>query len=195
MTGLGLIESPVRVDMTLSPNWRERQEPPLAPSGETYSIVDVGAWPSTLNRQRSSRWNGLEFLAHSGGVVAGARRCFVPCSYPYPISIKIFSDHGLPRNSIPMGTPSTAVGVGGENPLAPQSKGTQLPIRGHRYVPLASRVPRDRVGSGLLLQFGLHHPRTVPSRCRHASVSVRPLLIIQRGSRCHNTPIWRRNPT
>ena len=116
MTGLGLIESPVRVDMTLSPNWRERQEQPLAPSGETYSIVDVGAWPSTLNRQRSSRWNGLEFLAHSGGVVAGARRCFVPCSYLYPISIKIFSDHGLPRNSIPMGTPSTAVGVGGETP-------------------------------------------------------------------------------
>src|SRR5258706_11556488 len=56
------------------------------------------------------------FLESRGGVVGGGRRCLLPCSYPYTISISTFSDQGLPRNSMPTGTPDAAVGVDEENP-------------------------------------------------------------------------------
>jgi len=60
---------------------REAGFEPVVVGGLDMGDADLPFHP-WLNGQRPSRSNRPAFLSHRVGVVAGARRCFVPCSYP-----------------------------------------------------------------------------------------------------------------
>ena len=55
-------------------------------------------------------------MLERGGVLTGGRRYLVACSNEYANLSKVGSLQGLPKNSIPTGTPIGADSLRGENP-------------------------------------------------------------------------------